>query len=494
MILPTDGEIGSRRLGIEGAAPSAVFRQSAILLPGQTGMDANHRLDARADPSAKLRGALLLAFGGLLSLMVVGGGGALISLRQLHAVQQQVGSRFLHHTQALSAVVISVHIYDDQLERFLLNDQTPEQSGEREEIASRAAEADSALRGYPSDAGPEEKQMLEEIEEHLSRQESAYDDLVSSGPDGRKSRSRSFIHDELLPHSLSILRVSQQIAGLNTGQLARSNQDLVDRFRALESRVKSMLLLTLTAGLALSIAGSLYVLRLERQGRERYLALADSRLELEKLSARLVDVQEQERRSIARELHDEVGQTLQALLIDLGRLSRLAPAGEQVMHEQIARLKGLAENSVKTVRDIALLLRPSMLDDLGLIPALEWQAREVSRRGEMEVDVHSAMTSEQLSDEVKICAYRLVQEALNNAAAHASAKSARVSVIQTAHTLRVEVADDGQGFDSARVRGMGLLGMEERVKRLGGTLKIDSRSGQGTTVVAELPLDLARSA
>src|SRR2546429_6942785 len=89
---------------------------------------------------------------------------------------------------------------------------------------------------------------------------------------------------------------------------------------------------------------------------------------------------------IARELHDEVGQSLEALLVDLGRLSRLAPANEEAMRGQIANLKTLAENSVKTVRDIALLLRPSMLDDLGLIPALEWQAREVSRRGEMEVE------------------------------------------------------------------------------------------------------------
>jgi signal transduction histidine kinase len=458
-------------------------------------MDANpQRPEARKDPTNKLRGALLLAFGGLLLLMIVGGTGALLALRQVHVVEQQVRTRFLHHTQALSAVVISVHIYDDQLERFLLNDQTPEQGSVKEEIASRAADAHSALQGYPSDGGPQEQQLLAEIEEDLSNQESAFSAMLSSAPGDRKLRSRSFIYDQLLPHSLSILHVSQQIAGLNAEELAKSNEDLVDRFRSLESRVKSMLLLTLTAGLLLSMAGSMYILRLERQGHERYLALADSRLELEKLSARLVDVQEQERRSIARELHDEVGQTLEALLMDLGRLSRLVPTGEQVMHEQIAHLKGLAENSVKTVRDIALLLRPSMLDDLGLIPALEWQAREVSRRGDMEVDVHSEMTSDELSDEVKICAYRLVQEALNNAAAHASAKSARVSVIQTARTLRVEITDDGQGFESARVRGMGLLGMEERVKRLGGTLKIDSRHGAGTTVVAELPLALTRSA
>ena len=111
----------------------------------------------------------------------------------------------------------------------------------------------------------------------------------------------------------------------------------------------------------------------------------------------------------------------------------------------------------------------------------------------MEADVHSQMASDELPDEIKICVYRLVQEALNNAAAHASAKNARVSVVQTADKLRVEINDDGQGFDSQRVRGLGLLGMEERVKRLGGVLMIESRTGRGTSVTAELPLPLAKS-
>jgi len=435
----------------------------------------------------KLRTALLLAFGGLLTLSVAAGVGALLSLRQLHAVEQQVRNRFMSHAQALSAVIISVHIYDDQLAQFLSDSPAAQQNSE---ISNRAAEAHSALRHYPLDRGPQEQRWLQEIEEKLSEQETASSQLFSLAPEDRKARSERFIHEQLLPRSLSILEVSQQIASFNSEELAQSNQDLVAKFDSLQTRIKSMLLVALTAGLLLSLGGSLYILRLERLGRERYLALADSRLELQKLSARLVEVQEQERRSIARELHDEVGQTLEVLLMDLGRLSRIVPAGEQVMREHIAKVKDLAEKSVKTVRNIALLLRPSMLDDLGLIPALEWQAREVSRRGEMEVDVHSEIGSEKLPDEIKICVYRLVQEALNNAATHASAKNARVSVIQT-DKLRVEVTDDGQGFDSKHVRGMGLLGMEERVKRLGGTLTIESRVGHGTIVLAELPLPSA---
>ena len=490
-------------MGMPGGSnlASASSPKVGILFWQFTSMDTNKRqpgLSQKAPgPSLSepgLRKVLLLAFGGLLALMLLAGVSALLSLRQLHDLEQQVTSRFLSRTQALSEVVISVHIYDDELAKFLLDNEAAAKRGEGTAIAQRAAKAHSALHRYPSDGGPRERQLLREIEDSLSQQESISSVMLSLTPGHRKTRSSKFIQEQLLPRSLSILQVSQQIASLNGEELAKSNQDLLARFSSLQSWLRSMLLAALAAGLLLSLLGSFYVLHLERQGRERYLALADSRLELEKLSARLLDIQEQERRSIARELHDEVGQALEALLVDLGQLAKLAPASEQAMRERISSLKSLAENSVKTVRDIALLLRPSMLDDLGLIPALEWQAREVSRRGEMEVEVHSQMVSEQLPDEIKICVYRLVQEALNNAAAHASAKHARVSVREVTERLEVEITDDGQGFDPQRMRGMGLLGMEERVKRLGGKLKIESRAGHGTTIVAELPIEPAKSA
>jgi signal transduction histidine kinase len=170
------------------------------------------------------------------------------------------------------------------------------------------------------------------------------------------------------------------------------------------------------------------------------------------------------------------------------------PPEDNFLQTQTLRIKSAAEAAVKSIRDMALLLRPPMLDDLGLVPALEWQGREVSRRGEMEVDVRSENVSSQLSDDLKVCVYRLVQEALNNAARHSGAKHATVSVVQNADKIRVEVTDDGKGFLAERVRGMGILGMEERVKRLGGTCAIQSMPGKGTTVSAELPWHRAESA
>jgi signal transduction histidine kinase len=444
--------------------------------------------------ATKLRSVLLLAFGALLILMLVGGIDALLRLRELRDIEQQANNRFVNHAQALSAIVISVHVYDDQLARLVLQDQSENQPQSGGEITRHAAKAHSALRSYPSDCVPREQHFIQEIERELSEQESASSALLALGWQQRTARSRQFVHEQLLPRSLDILQISQQIASLNDEQFAQDSRDLSNQFESLRTKLKSLLFIILAAGLLISLLGILYVLRLEREGRDRYRALADSRIELEKLSARLVDVQEQERRSIARELHDEVGQGLEALLFGLGGLSRMVPADAPAICQQINHLKSVAENSVKTVRDIALLLRPSMLDDLGLIPALEWQAREVSRLGDMEAEVRAEMSSEDLPDEVKICIYRLVQEALNNAKTHASAKNAHVSVVRTANKIRVEVTDDGQGFDSQRTRGMGLLGMAERVKRLGGTLRIDSQPGRGTSVNAELPLPASQSA
>jgi signal transduction histidine kinase len=157
------------------------------------------------------------------------------------------------------------------------------------------------------------------------------------------------------------------------------------------------------------------------------------------------------------------------------------------MKTQLDSMKSVAERTFQAVRNIALLLRPSMLDDLGLVAALEWQGREVSRRSEIEVTVESENVPEDLPDEYRICIYRLVQEALNNAVRHSGARNTKVTVEHSAERITVRVRDDGRGFDPNRTRGLGILGMEERVKRLAGTFTVESRPGQGATVTAELP-------
>jgi signal transduction histidine kinase len=158
------------------------------------------------------------------------------------------------------------------------------------------------------------------------------------------------------------------------------------------------------------------------------------------------------------------------------------------VRRHVESIKKLAEASVNVIRNMTLLLRPSMLDDFGLIPALEWQAREVSKRTGLRVHVTARESAAELPDEHKTCIYRVVQEALHNCARHSHARSVKVVVDQEPRKIVLTVDDDGRGFDSGRVRGLGLVGMEERVHHLGGTFRIRSVPGAGTKLAVELPL------
>jgi signal transduction histidine kinase len=448
------------------------------------------------DPHAKarakqLRRILPVVFGGLLGLMIVAAIVSLYSLREQGEIARLAEQRFAAHSEALSSIVVLVEVYDNQMDRYMFQRKNAALTATATEVIGRGTEIHNAVLNYPADMDPEERNLLNQIEQKILEQEKSFTVVSGWRAEEREKRALQFMREEVIPRRTYILQVSRDISTMNSRRFGEATQSLAAQFRAAQMRLVSMVALALVAGLLLSIVGGFYILRLEHQGRLRYAALVHSRQELEALSARLVEAQEAERRSISRELHDEVGQTLGALLVDVGQLSKLVSPDDGLVHGQISRIKSAAETAVKSIRDIALLLRPPMLDDLGLIPALEWQGREVSRRSNMEVDVHSESVSEQ-PDEVKVCIYRLVQEALNNAATHAEAKNAKVSVIQNSDKISVEIVDDGRGFDPQRVRGMGILGMEERVRRLGGGLTMESAPGKGTAVKAELPLHAAQ--
>lgn len=435
-----------------------------------------------------LRWLLLGTFAAMLLLMTVAGLAAMRSLRQLHQISQQVTEHYSARSHALQTVIVSFHVYDEQLEQFLLTDVVIAGLPERTQIATQGSEVHSALRAYSHDASSDEQSLLTQIDQAVIAEERAFDGIQTWTPAKRKLRAHAFMEEEMLPTRTQVLQLASAIADLNDRRLHAENQSVAQRFGALQISLSRMVVITLVAGLILSLAAGYYILRLEAEGRKRYLALERSRQELESLSRRMVEIQEAERRSISRELHDEVGQSLGTVLLDLGQLAKFLPPDDTFLKDQITRIKAAAENAVQSIRDMALLLRPPMLDDLGLIPALEWQARETSRRSEMEVEVHADEIPETLPDQVKIGIYRLVQEALQNAATHAHAKNAKVTVKYSPHQVEVQISDDGVGFEPERTRGMGLLGMAERLRQLAGTLDLHSSPGKGTTVHATLPI------
>jgi signal transduction histidine kinase len=435
----------------------------------------------------RLRVVLLASFGSLLVFLLYSGTSALQTLRKLHELEESARHEALERERVLATVIISTNTYSDRVEEFLLSPQQTEEDANGE-IAKRADAALTALRSYPADRNPEEQSLIEQLQKYLAEQDGVIQGSKDWKPEERRSRAQQVISERIIPRRQQFVAIAQRIELINDSQTVTAEQGAFLQFDRLQNRLVRMLLLALTTGLLLAIGSALYILHLERQGALRYAELAHSRLELQELSTRLVDAQETERRSLSHELHDQVGQALGLLLLDAGRLSKQLASGDDKSQEIVQRIKTLAEGTLHEVRNIALLLRPSMLDDLGLVAAVEWYAREMSRRGKIEVEVRSESVTEDLADELKICVYRVVQEALNNAQRHAHAKNVEVALVQADSAIRVKITDDGSGFDTKRTRGMGLLGMEERVKRLGGRITVDSQPSAGTKIEVELPL------
>jgi signal transduction histidine kinase len=283
-----------------------------------------------------------------------------------------------------------------------------------------------------------------------------------------------------------MLQIADRIAALNADSLKRGNERADALFRRLQVGMEATMAFTLLGGATLAGLTIFYILRLETEARRRFEESVKAQASLQELSAKLLRAQEDERRALSRELHDEIGQSLSAILMEVENLLDMVPEREVQAH--LASIRGQAEKSVNEIRNMALLLRPSMLDDFGLVPALAWQARQMSKRTGLRVQVAAGELPEELPEEHKTCIYRIVQEALNNCARHAQATSVQVAVHVEKNRILLSVQDDGSGFDPRRAHGLGLLGMEERVRHLGGSLEVDSQPGRGTTLKIELPL------
>lgn len=382
---------------------------------------------------------------------------AVDSIRLLH--QMRADSRILRAASLeRSRRLASVRYY------ILLHrrDRRPADHSELRDALARALEN---LAGYQSST-LEETALLVNLRDLLEQ-----DRLKLDQPNG----------------STSVFEIDTNVQNVEARQLADTESEIQRQFEDLGRRLSLVLWIALCFAILLATGCIVYIFRIERQNRRRYQEIVDGRKTLEQLSARLVAAQETERRSISRELHDEIGQTLGAVLVDAANLANRIPAEDSVSHRYLDNIRSLADTSVNSIRNIALLLRPSMLDDLGLIPALEWQAREVTRRSGIKVKVTAENVTDSLPDALRTCIYRVVQETLHNVSRHSGAKSVLVCVEQTADTIALTVKDDGSGFDPAKTRGLGLLGMEERVKQLGGRLEIESQPGRGTTLRATLP-------
>jgi signal transduction histidine kinase len=230
--------------------------------------------------------------------------------------------------------------------------------------------------------------------------------------------------------------------------------------------------------------------RLEKSYQQEHQATLAAKQDLQRLSARLVAGQEQERQTLSRELHDQVGQALTAIKIDIARTEQgLAPSQTDLL-ERLRRARKGAEETLEIIRRLSMLLRPSMLDDLGLSATLSWYIKQFAASTTIRVSVNDDGSADLLPDAHKTSLYRIVQESLTNCARHSEARSVVVKLASEEGRYIVCIVDDGKGFvPTHEGRGIGLIGIEERVAEMKGDFQLSSLPGTGTKLYISIPLD-----
>jgi signal transduction histidine kinase len=432
---------------------------------------------------------LFIGFGGLLLLLAFTGLNALSVLTKIQTRNESIRKDYFNRDRILEQLRSDIYLSGTHVRDLLLERDPSLADTHRKELDDARLRIQANVSAYHGILRSEERMPFQQFTREVTEYFNSLRPALEWNAAQRQALGYSFMKNSLLPRRMVIVRLADQISQVNQKQMNEGDKQVAILFADFRRSLVVLLVLTLIGGTLLA-GGSIHrILRLERVSAQRFDEVEQARGALRHLSTRLIEVQESERRALSRELHDEVGQSLSALLLGLGNVAAILPpdtGGEARV--QLFDLRRLAERTVAVVRDMSLLLRPSMLDDLGLIPAVQWQAREVSRTKNIAVQVQAEALPDDIPEEYKTCTYRIVQEALHNVIRHAKAKSVRIHLGPHGDSLLLTIQDDGQGFIPEREKGVGLLGMEERVKHLHGSFHVDSRRGAGTLIRVELPL------
>jgi signal transduction histidine kinase len=327
----------------------------------------------------------------------------------------------------------------------------------------------------------------------LGREIEAYwitmDEVLAGDSRRWPAEARTLLSERIVPKRELVIRLSEEVQALNRSAFVRQQDNIAAIYEDTQHRVWYQVGLALAASLGIALFATAYASRLEWRIRRQSARDAQSRRDVQRLSGQLVSAQEVERRAIARELHDEVGQALMAIKVELAVAQRsLDAAGASPAPLEAAR--HITDGALHAVRDLSRLLHPAVLDDLGLAAAIEWYARSCEQRYAFPIDVRKEGLDVRLAPEIETAAYRIVQEALTNVARHSQATRCLIGVSVDTGAIRLSVEDNGTGFDQASVRresGLGLIGIRERVLDLGGTFELDTAPGRGTRLAVVLP-------
>ncbi len=432
--------------------------------------------------------ALLAGFGGLLALLLFLGIYAARSLNRVKTIDAQSSRVYILRNDRLQAIRSAAYTASSRVRDYLIDPDPNTFPTHRDTARQYWRQMQAALTSYKTEAAESRKPLLSKLELELAKYWQIADRSLELNDKQRYQQSYPLLAGELGPLRDGFLATIDEIRTGDQGDLRSQIRESAALIEELQNHLWFVIAASFLVGIVLAWITWSYLFRLESEAQQRYKESVEGAAQLEQLSYRLLSVQEEERRRLARELHDEVGQSVGALLVNLGqaRSGLDSPPGE--VRERLESATNLGESTLRTVRNMCLLLRPSMLDDLGLIPALHWQARETSRRTGIDVQVHSDEGEDlELPEDIRTAVYRVVQEALQNVERHSAAKRAEILLRREVQSLKIVIRDDGKGFDPAVTRGLGLLGMEERVAQFQGVLRAESAPGKGTILSITLP-------
>jgi signal transduction histidine kinase len=433
--------------------------------------------------------ALLAGFAVVFALWLVWGYLLARAFQEIERGTSSVHASYVRGEQALARVRTNVLLSSIYLRDALIDAATPRREASRLKLAGLRDEIEQILRTYlPAVTSAVEREhwarLQVELTDYWASREIVLTESGVRGPEAGELLRRGVV-----PSREMVLAILDQIASMQAAGNARHQAGARANYDAVARRLTVVGVGTMVLAVAVAILASRHVRRLETHIDAQRLNEQQSREELERLSASLVDVQEKERQNLARELHDEVGQALTALKIDLGVALRsdLGPAARSALLEA----REIAETTLRNVRDLSQLLHPSMLDDFGLPATVSAYLRSYTERTGIRAKLAETL-EERLTPELEVCVYRIVQEALSNVARHSGATACTVSLGVGDGALRLVIEDNGHGIDAGAAgrprRGLGIIGMRERAQSFGGEFSLERGTAGGTRVVASLPL------
>jgi signal transduction histidine kinase len=434
-----------------------------------------------------------VALGALLVLLAVSLLATKQRAQQIYSQLDAVNNRHRQVEGTLRRLRSDVHVSGIFVRDYLL-DTSPSAGPEyRDQWSTLRSQTEASLAALEALVGGEEAVRVQGLKSKIDDYWQVFDPLFDWTPAEKGARSLSFLRREVLPRRDEVLRIAREIESLNDANMQDQRAQVALREKQLRDNLNRIMWGSLGLGALVAVIAVARIRVLESRSQDQHERTERAEGEMRRLSRRVVSAQEDERRRLARELHDEVGQMLTALRMELGKAERVHSSNGAGFAASTAECKRIIDTIMESVRALSMGLRPAMLDDFGLGAALDWHGRDFSRRYGVPVFLAVEGDVDRLPEPHRTCVYRVFQEALTNCARHARAQRVDVALRGAGGRLHLVIRDDGVGLDPAgRRAGMGLVGIEERVREIQGVVSIHSRPGAGTTLEIDIPVPLGR--